>query len=65
MAKYKGRTFSDSCSECGVVFYATTLIGAERQAQACYDKHFPPTTRDLKEALDEAWDAFGGRPDGS
>jgi hypothetical protein len=60
MSNYKGRTFTDSC---GDVFTATTKIGAERQAQTCYDRHFPTPTRDLKEALDEAWDAFGGRPE--
>lgn len=63
MARRGGRTFSDSCGECGDVFTATTKLGAERQAQACYDRHFPPKTRDLKEALDDAWDAFGGRPE--
>jgi hypothetical protein len=55
------RTFTDACGECGKVFTAKTIIGAERQAQACYDKHFPPKTRDLKVVLDEAWEAFGGR----
>lgn len=63
MANYKGRSFTDSCDECGDVFTATTKIGAERQAQACYDTHFPKPTRDLKEALDDAWDSFGGRPE--
>lgn len=63
MARRGGRTFTDSCGECGDVFHSTTKIGAERQAQACYDKHFPPETRDLKEALDDAWNAFGGRPE--
>lgn len=61
MANYKGRTFTDACGHCGDTFSATTKIGAERQAQSCYDKHFPPQTRDLKEVLDEAWEAFGGR----
>lgn len=55
------RTFIDACSECGEVFHARTMIGAQNQASKCYDSHFNQPVKDTKEALDEAWEAFGGR----
>ena len=61
MATYRGRSFSASCDECGDVFTATHISKAEAQAAACYEKHYPPQTRDLKVALDDAWESFGGR----
>ena len=57
------RTFTDSCGECGNVFTDRTIIGAQNQASKCYDCQLNNPVKDTKEALDEAWEAFGGRPE--
>lgn len=65
MATYKGRTFTDACDECGRVFTSTRIIGAQAQAAACYETHFPKHTRDTKVVMDEIkreipdWDGSG------
>lgn len=53
MAKYKGRTFTASCSECGAVKTATHQHKADAQAESCYQSHFADKTRDTKEIMDE------------
>lgn len=53
MAKYKGRTFTAACDECGDVKEATHQYKADAQAQACYETHFPKQTRDTKVVMDE------------
>jgi hypothetical protein len=53
VAKRGGRTFTDSCTECGNVFESTTIIGAQSQAAVCYEAHFPAHTRDTKVVMDE------------
>lgn len=53
MANYKGRTFTAVCGECGAVYSSTRIIGAQAQADACYEKHFPHKIRDTKEIMDE------------
>lgn len=48
-----GRVFTDACSECGKVFTAPRIIAAQAQAEACYEKHFPPVIRDTRVIMDE------------
>ena len=59
MARRGGRTFKDWCGECGKEFESTNILGAQNQAQSCYDKHFANTDRDLEVVLKEIKDRIG------
>lgn len=56
-----------SCQYCYTSFYATSRRKLEHQILAHEEKcdqgpgRYEP--KDTKEALDEAWEAFGGRPE--
>lgn len=51
MAKYKGRTFTSACDECGDVFESTHQYKADAQAAACYEKHYPVSTRSFEQLM--------------